>query len=59
MKQLFRRSTPSRQVGLLLASDRIMLASLGNPPIFATRAINGPQEWPRAMAELFLSLIHI
>lgn len=53
MKQLFRRSTPSRQVGLLLASDRIMLASLGNPPIFATRAINGPQEWPQAMAELF------
>lgn len=53
MKQLFRRSTPSRQVGLLLASDRIMLASLGNPPVFATRAINGPQEWPLAMSELF------
>ncbi|MGL5070483.1 MAG: MSHA biogenesis protein MshI, partial [Aeromonas salmonicida] len=51
MKQLFRRSTPSRQVGLLLASDRIMLASLGNPPVFATRAINGPQEWPLAMSE--------
>ena len=30
MKQLFRRSTPSRQVGLLLANDRIMLAAVGN-----------------------------
>ena len=53
MKQLFRRSTPGGQVGLRLAGDRIMLASLGNPPIFATRAINGPQEWPQAMGELF------
>lgn len=40
-------------MGLLLAGDRIMLASLGNPPIFATRAINGPQEWSQAMGELF------
>lgn len=53
MKQLFRRSAPGGQVGLLLAGDRIMLASLGNPPIFATRAINGPQEWSQAMGELF------
>lgn len=53
MKQLFRRSTPSRQVGILLASDRIMLASLGPQPVFATRAINGPQEWSLAMSELF------
>ncbi|HEH9404928.1 MSHA biogenesis protein MshI [Aeromonas bestiarum] len=53
MKQLFRRSTPSRQVGILLASDRIMLASLGPQPVFATRAINGPQEWSPAMSELF------
>ncbi len=53
MKQLFRRSTPSRQVGLLLANDRIMLAAVGNPPVFATRTINGPQEWAVAMNELF------
>ena len=53
MKQLFRRSTPSRQVGLLLANDRIMLAAVGNPPVFATRAINSPQEWPLAVNELF------
>ncbi|MFQ2044341.1 MSHA biogenesis protein MshI [Aeromonas veronii] len=53
MKQLFRRSTPSRQVGFLLANDRIMLAAVGNPPVFATRTINGPQEWAVAMNELF------
>ncbi len=53
MKQLFRRSTPSRQVGLLLANDRIMLAAVGNPPVFATRAINSPQDWPLAVNELF------
>ncbi|MFM5501179.1 MSHA biogenesis protein MshI [Aeromonas veronii] len=53
MKKLFRRSTPSRQVGLLLANDRIMLAAVGNPPVFAMRTINGPQEWAVAMNELF------
>ena len=53
MKQLFRGSTPSRQVGLLLANDRIMLAAVGNSPVFATRSINGPQEWAVAINELF------
>ncbi|WP_421217438.1 MSHA biogenesis protein MshI [Aeromonas enteropelogenes] len=53
MKQLFKRSTPSRQVGLLLANDRIMLAAVANPPVFATRAINGPHEWGQAVNELF------
>ncbi|BEE16051.1 MSHA biogenesis protein MshI [Aeromonas enteropelogenes] len=53
MKQLFKRSTPSRQVGLLLANDRIMLAAVANPPVFATRTINGPHEWGQAVNELF------
>ncbi|RQM64182.1 MSHA biogenesis protein MshI [Aeromonas enteropelogenes] len=53
MKQLFKRSTPSRQVGLLLANDRIMLAAVANPPVFATRVINGPHEWGQAVNELF------
>ncbi|MFM5103496.1 MSHA biogenesis protein MshI [Aeromonas veronii] len=30
-----------------------MLAAVGNPPVFATRTINGPQEWAVAMNELF------
>lgn len=53
MKQLFKWSTPSRQVGLLLANDRIMLAAVGNPPVFATSPVNGPQEWAAAVNELF------
>ncbi|MFH7527248.1 MULTISPECIES: MSHA biogenesis protein MshI [Aeromonas] len=53
MKQLFKRSTPSRQVGLLLANDRIMLAAVANPPVFTTRTINGPHEWGQAVNELF------
>lgn len=53
MKHLFRRSTPGRQVGLLVANDRIMLATLDNPPLFATSTIKGPQEWAGAMSELF------
>ncbi|UBH28463.1 MSHA biogenesis protein MshI [Aeromonas enteropelogenes] len=53
MKQMFKRSTPSRQVGLLLANDRIMLAAVANPPVFATRTINGPHEWGQAVNELF------
>ncbi len=50
---MFKRSTPSRQVGLLLANDRIMLAAVANPPVFATRTINGPHEWGQAVNELF------
>ena len=53
MKPLFRRSIASRQVGLLLDSDRILLASMGDTPIFTTRTINGPHEWSQAMNELF------
>jgi MSHA biogenesis protein MshI len=53
MKQLFRRSIPSHQVGILLANDRVMLAAVGNSPVFATRPINGPQEWTLAINELF------
>nr|MCE9958723.1 MSHA biogenesis protein MshI [Aeromonas rivipollensis] len=53
MKSLFRRSPPSHQVGLLLASDRILLACVEPVPIFTSRAINGPNDWPKAMGELF------
>ncbi|WP_429162000.1 MSHA biogenesis protein MshI [Aeromonas media] len=53
MKSLFRRSPPSHQVGLLLASDRILLACVEPVPIFTSRAINGPHDWPKAMGELF------
>ena len=53
MKSLFRRSHPSPQVGLLLASDRILLACVEPVPIFTSRAINGPHDWPKAMGELF------
>lgn len=53
MKTLFRRSTPSYRVGLLLASDSVMLTAMTQPPLFATRAINGPQEWALAIRELF------
>lgn len=53
MKSLFRRSLPRHQVGLLLASDRILLACVEPKPLFTSRAINGPHEWPQAMSELF------
>ncbi|WP_434665187.1 MSHA biogenesis protein MshI [Aeromonas sp. NJAU223] len=53
MKSLFRRSLPSHQVGLLLASDRILLACVEPRPLFISRAINGPHEWAQAMSELF------
>uniref|UniRef100_UPI00248D5108 TetR/AcrR family transcriptional regulator n=1 Tax=Aeromonas taiwanensis TaxID=633417 RepID=UPI00248D5108 len=53
MKSLFRRSPPSHQVGLLLASDRILLACPGSAPVFTSRAVNGPHEWARATTELF------
>ncbi|WP_349920695.1 MSHA biogenesis protein MshI [Aeromonas veronii] len=53
MKSLFRRSLPSHQVGLLLASDRILLACVEPRPLFISRAINGPHEWAQAMGELF------
>lgn len=53
MKSLFRRSPPSHQVGLLLASDRILLACAGSAPVFTSRAVNGPHEWARATTELF------
>lgn len=53
MKSLFRRSPPSHQVGLLLASDRILLACVGQAPLFTSRAINGPHDWPQAMGALF------
>lgn len=52
MKSLFRRSSPSHRVGLLLASDRILLACVEPRPLFTSRAINGPHEWSQAMAEL-------
>lgn len=53
MKSFFRRSPPSHQVGLLLASDRILLAAMGQTPLFTSRAIKGPHDWPQAMGELF------
>ena len=53
MKSLFRRSHPSPQVGLLLASDRILLACVEPVPIFTSCAIHGPHDWSRAMGELF------
>lgn len=53
MKSLFRRSPSSHQVGILLASDRILLACVDPVPVFASQPVNGPHDWSKALAELF------
>lgn len=53
MKPLFRRSPSSHQVGILLASDRILLACVDPVPVFASQPVNGPHDWSKALAELF------
>ncbi|PJG58170.1 MSHA biogenesis protein MshI [Aeromonas cavernicola] len=49
---MFKRTPQSRNVGLLLAANRIVLAASGNPPIFAARSVAGSQEWASAVSEL-------
>lgn len=53
MTAFFSAKPKGSRVGLLLAQDRVMLAALQDPPIFATRSVNSQQEWPVAIAELF------